>query len=67
MLDLQGTLEARYPDFFSRNARTASTLVRCLKRLFQFQHFEDFAARYPHLQGFDFVEQALDWFDFRLL
>lgn len=64
MLDLQGTLEARYPDFFSRNARTASTLVRCLKRLFQFQHFEDFAARYPHLQGFDFVEQALDWFDF---
>lgn len=64
MLDLQATLEARFPDFFSRHARAGRAAVGCLNRLFRVQHFEEFGRRYPHLRGFDFVDQALEHFDF---
>ncbi|MBU1311603.1 MAG: 1-acyl-sn-glycerol-3-phosphate acyltransferase, partial [Gammaproteobacteria bacterium] len=36
-----------------------------LRRLLHEQDFIDFAARYPHLQGLEFVEQVLDYFNFR--
>ena len=64
MLDLQATLESRYPDFFARHQRVGRTLIRSLNRLFRVQRFADFGQRYPHLQGLDFVEQALEYFDF---
>src|SRR5690606_38051102 len=36
-----------------------------LRRLLHEQDFIDFAQRYPHLQGLEFVEQVLDYFNFR--
>lgn len=36
-----------------------------LRRLLHEQDFVDFANRYPHLQGLEFVEQVLDHFNFR--
>lgn len=35
-----------------------------LRRLLHEQTFIDFAKRYPHLQGLEFVEQVLDYFNF---
>lgn len=64
MLDLQATLESRYPDFFARHQRAGNTLIRGLNRLLRAQCFADFGQRYPHLLGLDFVEQALEYFDF---
>lgn len=39
-------------------------LISMLRRLFYENDFQQFAARYPHLQGLDFVEQVLSYFDF---
>ena len=39
-------------------------LVAMLRRLFYERDFQQFSARYPHLQGLDFVEQVLSYFDF---
>ncbi|KUM54369.1 GNAT family N-acyltransferase [Rheinheimera sp. EpRS3] len=36
-----------------------------LRRLLHEQDFIAFASRYPHLQGLEFVEQVLDYFNFR--
>lgn len=38
-------------------------LVAMLRRLFYERDFQQFSAR-PHLQGLDFVEQVLSYFDF---
>ncbi len=66
MLNVQHTLEARYPDFFDRHRRTARTLCRFLGFLFYESRFQKFAEDYPHLQGYDFVDQVLRYFDFTL-
>lgn len=66
MLDVRETLQARYPDFFERHRRSAQTLSRFLSFLFYQSRFQSFATQYPHLQGFDFVDQVLRYFDFDL-
>lgn len=66
MLDIHQTLESRYPILFQRHRRAAATLVRFLGYLFYEARFRQFADRYPHLRGFDFVEEALRYFDFTL-
>ena len=66
MLNVQRTLEDRYPDFFERHRRTARTLSRFLGFLFYESRFQQFARDYPHLQGFDFIDQVLRYFDFNL-
>lgn len=39
-------------------------VTRLLKRLLHEQDFKEFARRYAHLEGRDFVEQVLDFFNF---
>jgi putative hemolysin len=60
------TLEVRYPEFFEQHRRTAETLSRFLGFLFYESRFQAFAQKYPHLSGFDFVDQVLRYFDFDL-
>jgi len=66
MLNVQSTLEARYPEFFDRHRRAARTLSRFLGFLFYESRFQKFAEDYPHLEGFDFIDQALRYFVFDL-
>ncbi|MFV8818646.1 lysophospholipid acyltransferase family protein [Haliea sp. E17] len=66
MLEIQAFLERRYPDFVQRHQRTARTLGRFLGFLFYESRFQQFERDYPHLQGFDFIEQTLRYFDFTL-
>jgi len=66
MLNIEQTLALRYPALFSRHRRIAVTLSRFLGFLFYQPRFETFATDYPHLEGFDFVEQVLRYFDFDL-
>lgn len=66
MLDIRQVLENRYPSLFQRHRRIATTLVRFLGYLFYQSRFRQFAQDYPHLQGFDFVEETLRYFDFTL-
>lgn len=66
MLDIQATLEGRYPGFASRYRRTFRTIARFLGLLFYEQRFQQFGRDYPHLEGFDFIEEVLRYFDFSL-
>jgi putative hemolysin len=66
MLDIQAVLESRYPDLARRHRRTTRTLGRFLSLLFHQSRFQQFEKDYPHLEGFDFVEETLRYFDFNL-
>lgn len=66
MLNVEHAIESRYPDLFKRHRRFAKTLSRFLSFLFFESRFERFAQEYPHLGGFDFVEQVLRSFDFNI-
>jgi len=64
MISVENVVSARFPDFPLRNPTLHKTVVALLRVLFRESEFHRFEARYPHLTGFDFVEQALDHFDF---
>lgn len=66
MLEIRAFIEGRYPDFVRKHARTSNILGRFLGLLFYESRFQQFSRDYPHLQGFDFVEQTLRYFDFSL-
>jgi hypothetical protein len=66
MLNIERTLATHYPDFVQRHRRSAQTLSRFLGFLFYESRFQKFAADYPHLRGFDFIEEVLRYFDFDL-
>lgn len=64
MISVENVVSERFPDFPQRNPTIYKTVVAVLRYLFRESEFRRFAERYPHLSGFDFVEQALDHFDF---
>lgn len=64
MIDIELFLRERYPNFWQRHPRLNRPLVRVLRLLFHEKLFKEFAEQYPHLEGFDFVEEVLRYFDF---
>lgn len=64
MISIENVVSSRFPDFSLRNPTLHKTVVALLRILFRESEFHRFEERYPHLSGFDFVEQALDHFDF---
>lgn len=66
MINVQAFLEERYPDFFKRHKIIAKSLAKFLGLLFYERRFQQFEREYPHLQGFDFVEAVLRYFEFGL-
>ena len=64
MISVEHAVSQRFPDFPLRNPAIYKTVVALLRIVFRESEFRRFSDRYPHLTGFDFVEQALDHFDF---
>jgi putative hemolysin len=64
MISVENAVSQRFPDFPQRNPAVYRTVVALLRIVFRESEFRRFSERYPHLTGFDFVEQALDHFDF---
>ncbi len=64
MLNVENFLQERYPTFWEKRPLLARPLAKILRLLFHEKEFHQFEETYPHLQGFDFVEQALDYFQF---
>lgn len=64
MISVENVVSERFPDFPIRNPAIYKTVIAILRYLFRESEFRRFSERYPHLTGFDFVEQALDHFDF---
>lgn len=64
MLDVEHFVQERYPQLLLRRPLLAKPLLTALRLLFHEKEIRQFGANYPHLKGFDFVEQVLDYFDF---
>jgi putative hemolysin len=63
MFTVEQVLSDHYPAV--QNSRFLGPAVRpALRRLLREEDFTAFAARWPHLKGMDFVEQALEHFQF---
>jgi len=63
MFRVEQVIEEHYPALNDR--RIACSLIKpVLRRMLHEQAFVDFAETYPHLQGIEFVEQVLDYFNF---
>ncbi len=66
MINIQEVLQRRYPRFFERHSTSARTLTALLRVMFCESRFQQFSRDYPHLSGFDFVDEVLRYFDFTL-
>ena len=66
MINFQQILESRYPKFTSKHRRTARVIAKFLGLLFYEKRFQQFEEDFPHLEGFDFVEGTLRYFDFHI-
>lgn len=64
MLDVEHFVQERYPKLVEQKPLIAKPLVKVLRLLFHEKDFQLFEKDYPHLEGFDFVEQGLALFDF---
>jgi len=68
MLDLEGRIEARFPQWFTgRRAPFSRQLVRSLARIARIDTIDAFVRDHAHLRGFAFVEAALERLDCRFL
>ncbi len=66
MFTVDQVIAEHYPALNDR--KMAGPMVKSvLRRLLHEQIFLDFAERYPHVQGIDFVSQVLDFFSFSYL
>ena len=63
MLDTKQMLATHYPKV-ANNKVFSRPVSAVLKRLLCEQEINEFVKHYPHLSGFDFVEQVLDYFSF---
>ncbi len=66
MFTVDQVIAEHYPSLNDRKM-TGPLVKSVLRRLLHEQIFLDFAERYPHLQGIDFVQQVLDYFNFSYL
>tara|TARA_R100000005_G_scaffold5644_1_gene2767 strand:+ start:6693 stop:8420 length:1728 start_codon:yes stop_codon:yes gene_type:complete len=66
MLDVQEILQTRYPRFASRHQGLARSATRFLAYLFYAPRFAQFSREHPDLQGMEFVDRVLQYFDFTL-
>ncbi len=64
MISVETVVAERFPAFVSNTPRVRKPILAVLRYLFHEPEFKRFEQIYPHLCGFDFVEQALDYFDF---
>lgn len=65
MISIENMLDSRLsPDFSRKHPVLRRTMASFFRFLFHERAFIQFAERYPHLEGFDFVEQVLNHFDF---
>ncbi len=64
MFSIDAMIEERFPAAATRPSVLSKTLVYFLRHLCHEREFKQFEENYPHLEGFDFVEQALKYFNF---
>jgi len=64
MINIEAEISARFPGLSERQPLLSRSLIGWLRYLCHEKEFRQFEQRYPHLTGFDFVEQVLNYFEF---
>lgn len=64
MFSVDKVINEKLPAFSQRYPALRYPISAFLKYLFHEKEFQQFENKYPHLEGFDFVEQALEYFEF---
>lgn len=64
MLRVESVVEHRFPGLRARKPLITKPLITLLRLLLREKDFQQFHKDYPHLEGFDFVDQILNYFDF---
>ncbi|ALS99185.1 GNAT family N-acyltransferase [Lacimicrobium alkaliphilum] len=63
MFTVDDVLQKHYPKL-TQNPLIFGSARFVLRRLLHEREFQDFSRDYPHLQGLEFIEQVLEYFDF---
>ncbi len=63
MINIESALESKFPGLTQRPI-VGRSIVNFLRFLCHESEFKQFEQNHPHLEGFDFVEQVLENFDF---
>lgn len=64
MLSIESVIKEKFPNFTDNKPIASKTVIKALRIICHESKFKQFKNQYPHVEGFDFVEQALDFFDF---
>lgn len=64
MISVKSAIDERFPGFTERQPLVGKGLLSALRILCHEREFKQFEESYPHVEGVDFVEQVLEYFDF---
>tara|TARA_R110002074_G_scaffold145034_2_gene293535 strand:- start:168680 stop:170392 length:1713 start_codon:yes stop_codon:yes gene_type:complete len=64
MLDIESTLQQKYPGFEGKSQWVKKPTIGLLRKLMHEQEVNEFLNTHQGLEGFDFIDQVLDYFNF---
>ena len=64
MIDVENTLQEKYPSFQMRSPWIKKPAISMLKKLTHEEEVNRFLNKHQHLEGFDFIDQVFDYFNF---
>lgn len=64
MICVDTVISERFPIIAEKHPHLRNTLATWFRYLFHEREFKQFEKDYPHLRGIDFVDKALEYFDF---
>ena len=64
MICIESVVEQRFPGLIDNKPLIGNSLLRFLRFICHESRFQQFEENYPHLEGFDFIEQVLHYFEF---
>jgi putative hemolysin len=64
MICIESVVEQRFPGLIESKPVIGKPLLRFLRFICHESRFQQFEQNYPHLEGFDFIEQVLHYFEF---
>lgn len=64
MINIDSVVETYFPKSVTKKPLISKPLVAFLRMLFHEKEFKQFEQDFPHIEGIDFVEHVLDYFNF---
>jgi len=64
MINVENTLQEKYPSFQVKSPWIKKPTISMLKKLTHEDEVNEFLDKHQHLEGFDFIDQVFDYFNF---